>query len=635
MRGEEDAAPRRRERQPRPRRTPVPDRFAAIPPWLHAAAVLSIISIAVGLYTGCLHGAFVFDDLNAVSQSILIRSISPISRFLTNSTRPLVDFGFAVNYALGGLDTWWFHFTNLALHGANCVVLYFLVLHTLTLPAVAERYGERRQPIAWAAAALFAVHPLASETVAYISSRSEVQAAFFYLLTLLAYAIAQTTKKQETRRNALIAVPLFTAAGLGSKEIAITLPAALVLYEWIFVADTPRKINLRTSLLLPMIPLFVAALFLALRPGSVFAPYSQSAGFNFERYTMPQYLMTQFGVILHYLRLAIIPSELNFDYDWPLVRSASPTVLLDLLLLVAVAVGAVLAQRRQPLLSFALLFTFIVLAPTSSFIPLADLAVERRMYLPLAALALLAAGSIADAVAWATATLGAGSARNRTVGFAAVVAVPLLIFSTVTYARANLWGNDLALHLDAVKKSPNSPRVRLNLGVIYLNTQHVADAHRELFEAKRLYDLGESIHAFPRIGAFIHYNLGAVLYVEQDYDLADEQLKRALELGGNFLALRPMAYLIRAHIARNRSDWATTERFLTEAVKYNRDHPDWYITLAEAQLKQGKLQPARATLQQMERLHPGAGDTDYAKAIDQGIRAAVRERARARRQADS
>jgi tetratricopeptide (TPR) repeat protein len=634
---EESKEQRHRGRPLRPRRTHSPTNIPAIPPWAHATAVITTVALAVGVYRGCLHGAFVFDDLNAVAQSLLIRSITPIGRFLTNSTRPLVDFGFAINHALGGLDTWWFHFTNVAFHALNCILVYFLAIVTMTLPAVAERYAERRQPIAWATAALFAVHPLASETVAYISSRSEVQVAFFFLLTLLSYAISQTTGDRRVRRFALIAIPLFTAAALGSKEIAITLPLALLLYDWVFLAGGDwQKVRVRYALGLPLIPLLAGLLFLlVLRPGALFAPYSQTAGFNFDRYTRSQYLITQFGVTLHYLSLAIFPSQLNFDYDWPLTKTFSPQVLLNFLVLAALSTGAFLLRRAQPLLSFAVLFTFVILAPTSSFIPLADLAVERRMYLPLVALALLAAGSVADATRWAAATIGEVPAALRSLAFAVVVAVPLVLFAALTHTRANLWGDDLALHLDAVEKSPNSPRVRLNLGVIYLNTQHVAEAHRELFEAKRLYDLGESIHAFPRIGAFIHYNLGAVLYVEKDYELADEQLRRALELGGNFVALRPMAYLIRAHIARNRGDWEHTEAFLTEAVKYNRDHADWFITLAEAKLKQGKLEEARTTLRRVEQLHPGAKDLDYAKAIDQEIRAATRARARARQQADS
>ena len=627
-RTEGTATPRRGDRQPRPRRTPVSPPISAVSRPAHAAAVLTTVTLAVVVYHGCLHGAFVFDDLNAVAQSELIRSIWPVTRFLA-STRPLVDFGFALDYALGGLDTWWFHLTNIALHALSCVVVYFLVLRTLTLPAVVERYGAQRQPIAWAAAALFAVHPLASETVAYISSRSEVQVAFFYLLTLYAYAVANTARGR-ARRAALVAIPLITAAALGSKEIAVTLPAALLLYDWIFLAGGEwRQTRPRWHVFaLALIPLVAGAIVLvALRPGALFSPYSQAAGFNFERYTRLQFLMTQLGVILYYLRLVFVPVGLNFDYDWPLTVAPSAAVALNLIVLATLAGGAIVLRRAQPLLAFALLFTFLVLAPTSSLVPLADLAVERRMYIPLAAFALLAAGTAADAIRWIAARFGETSARLHLSLFAGVVAVPLIVLAALTNARANLWGDDLALHLDAVAKSPNSPRVRLNLGVVYLNTQHVADARRELFEAQRLYDLGESIHAFPRIGAFIYYNLGAVLYVEQEFEKADQELKRALEIGGNYLALRPMAYLIRGHIARNRGDWATTERYLEEAVKYNRDHPDWFLVLAEAQLKQDKPRQAQVTLARLESVHPEASKTDFGKSLYQGIRAALREQA--------
>jgi len=117
----------------------------------------------------------VFDDPNAVSQSNLVRHLNPIS-FVTLSTRPLTDYTYAINYAIGGLDPFSFHLTNVLLHAVNGVLVYAIAWLTLGLPVFAARYGAGRRAIAFAAAALFAAHPLATETVAYVSSRSEVLA---------------------------------------------------------------------------------------------------------------------------------------------------------------------------------------------------------------------------------------------------------------------------------------------------------------------------------------------------------------------------------------------------------------------------------------------------------------------------
>ena len=128
--------------------------------------------------------------------------------------------------------------------------------------------------------------------------------------------------------------------------------------------------------------------------------YGATAGLGFDRFTRWQYLMTQFGVILYYLRLVVLPVGQTFDYDWPLARTPfAPGVLLPLLLLLALVVlRRARAARTQPLVTFAVGWTLLILAPTSSVMPIADLAVERRMYLPLAGLMLLAAAWLRDLV---------------------------------------------------------------------------------------------------------------------------------------------------------------------------------------------------------------------------------------------
>jgi tetratricopeptide (TPR) repeat protein len=148
--------------------------------------------------------------------------------------------------------------------------------------------------------------------------------------------------------------------------------------------------------------------------------------------------------------------------------------------------------------------------------------------------------------------------------------------------------------------------VRLNLGVTYLNLGKLPEAERELAEAKRLYDLGQSVHAFERIGAFIHYNLGAVLYLRRRYDEAPKQLERSLEIGGHYLALRPMAFYILGRIATARQDWNEAVERFTEALRYNNHNPGWYVELAQAQLQSQPNRPqlARETLQSGLEVHP-------------------------------
>jgi tetratricopeptide (TPR) repeat protein len=310
--------------------------------------------------------------------------------------------------------------------------------------------------------------------------------------------------------------------------------------------------------------------------------------------------MTQFGVIVFYLRLAVLPIGQTFDYDWALARTPfAPQVVIPLLLLVALVVVAVRSARTQPLFTFAVGWTLLILAPTSSVMPIADLAVERRMYLPLAGLMLLAAAWLWELVRRLPAAFG----QRPVWTYAGVVALPLAAFGVLTYQRAALWGDAIALHEDGVAKAAENPRVRLNLGVTYLNSGEPERAYETLLVAKMLYDRGESINAFTRIGAFIEYNLGAVLFARRDYARAETSLRRSLELGGQYLALRPMAFMLLSRIAAQREQWTEAIADMREAVKYQ-DNPDWRVDLAQMQLRAGDAAGARDSVQRALRLQP-------------------------------
>lgn len=605
----------------------------AAPAWRHALALITIAVAAIAIYQPSLSGEFVFDDHNAIVQSLLVRDIWPLERFLTHSNRPLMDFSFAVNYAQGGYDTWWFHATNVGLHALTAMVLYLLALRTLRLPGTAERYGALSQPIAWAAAALFVCHPLASDTVGYIASRSEGLTGLFYLLTMLAYSLTITAETDWIRTATRWAIPFTTVLALASKEIAVTIPLAILLYDFVFVAGGDlRHTRARAGLIaLSLVPLMLGGayyVFRALVSGNITTPFQQSAGFGFDRYTPLEYLYTQFGVIAHYLRLLIVPTGLNFDYDWPLATSLfAPGVLLPLVILLGLTALAVRCLKSHPFFTFAFLFMLVVLAPTSSFMPLADLIVERRMYIPLAGFALCAAAAGADLAR----RLAADRALIALAAAAIVAVVPL---AAVTRARAAQWGDQLLLFEDAVRKSPGSPRVRLNLGVVHLNAGRRDQAYEVLTEAKRLFDEGRSIHAFPRIGAFIHYNLGAIQFIREDYEASMQEMQRAIEVGGHYVALRPRSYAVIGYIHMIYEEFAAAEVAFTEALKYSRDHPEWMHGLTDAQIQQGKFEDARATLFRLHHTHPELIDSEESARLRKLIYEHQREqRKRARQKA--
>ncbi len=572
----------------------------------HLAPLLTLPLLAMALYVPCLDGPFVYDDLNAVSQSALVRSLTPVTNFLRLSTRPLTDYSYAVNYAIGALSPRPYHATHLLLHAANTALVYAIAWLSLGAPALAGRYGAARRAIAWAGAALFAAHPLASETVAYVSSRSEILAAFWYLLGVFGYALATAARDDRRRRLAALLLLVASAAGLASKEIAITLPAALLLYEWAILAGgTWRRARPRWRLIgLAAAPLALGGAVLALRAYTSTSPlgvYGATAGLSFDRFGPWQYLLTQFGVVVHYLRLVVLPIGQTFDYDWPLATSPlSFGVALPLLLLLLLAYTAWRTARTQPLFTFAVGWTLLILTPTSSILPIADLAVERRMYLPLAGLMWCAAAWLYDL----SARLPAAWRARPTHAYALVLALPLVAFAALTWQRAALWGDDIALQEDGVRRAPGNPRARLNLGVSYLNRGQYERAYATLVEAKRLYDTQQSVQAFPRIGAFIHYNLGAVLVAQKHYQQAEPQIARSLELGGQYLALRPMAFFLRSRIAAQRGEWSVAADHMREALRY-RDEPSWRVDFARYTLQSGNPIGARLIIDSALQAYPG------------------------------
>ncbi|HSP96718.1 MAG TPA: hypothetical protein VL049_05675 [Candidatus Dormibacteraeota bacterium] len=588
---------------PAPRRPLAPVVVAASAPWgAHLPALVVVALLAALPYVPSLGGDFVYDDPNAVTQSTLIRSLTPIRTFLALSTRPLTDYTYAIDYAIGGLKPTTYHATGIVLHVCTALLAYVLAWLILGLPSLTPRYGGARRAIAWAAAALFAVHPLASETVAYISSRSESLAAMWYLVAVIGYLRAATAPP-DGRRGWMALTIAAAVAGAASKETVFTLFAVLPLLDWLLLAERDwRRVHWRL-IAAPLLPLVLVALILLIRAFSgpmSMGDYAATAGFSFDRFGPVRYLATQFGVIANYLRLVVLPIGQTFDYDWPLASIQAPqAVVLPLAVLIALVIGAWRLRATQPLATFVAGWVLLTLAPTSSVMPIADLAVERRMYLPLVGLMLLAAAWLHDLCV----RLPIEWRRRPALTYGLFAAALVAVLAPLTWQRAVLWGDAIALHEDGVRRAPGNPRIRLNLGVTYLNNGDSQRAYETLVEAKRIYDRGESVQAFPRIGAFIHYNLGAVLYARKQYDDAETQLQRSLELGGQYLALRPMANMLLSRVAAQHGDWKLASDRLREALKYHED-PDWRVDLVQMTLHSGDRIAAGIQLNALLKQYP-------------------------------
>src|SRR5258706_1585444 len=281
---------------------------------LHGWWQVGLLLMAVAaIYSNGLSGPFIFDDSVSVVANTSIREWNSgvlfASREVPTAGRPLVNVSMALNYALGGLDVRGYHLWNVAMH-LSCTLLVFACARlTLTLPRMPGWLRDRSSHVALAIALVWAVHPLNSEVVDYVTERSESMMAFAFLATVYASARALGS----VRRNAWQALAVLACAvGMACKESMVTTPVAIVVYDSTLVFDSLAmaiRARLRFYAALAATWLILAAL---LQAGA----RVHSAGFSTD--VSPwTYLLNQAVMLVRYLRLSLWPSALVVNYGWP------------------------------------------------------------------------------------------------------------------------------------------------------------------------------------------------------------------------------------------------------------------------------------------------------------------------------
>ena len=357
----------------------------------HLIAGLLIALAALLVYSNTFHASFHFDDTPQIVENYQIRNLDNLLDILKGQ-RGLTMATFAINYAIGGLNVVGYHIVNLAIHIMNGIMVYFLVFITLRgILGTDLKSVPKAKRIAIYTALLFAVHPIQTQAVTYIVQRMEILASMFMLIALLLFIKAVKTSMITMRVFLYGIIAVSYILGFYSKEIAITLPALVFIYDYCFLAEGDfKKIMARMPLyfvLLAMLAFFTTRTLTGLQetPGE-----SASAGFGVQSITSNEYLFTQFNVLWTYLRLLILPINQNLDYDYPVAKSIFefPTFLSFVgILLILVSAFYLLTPYASRfthygrLIAFFILWFFVILSPTSSFIPIIDVIFEHRLYL--------------------------------------------------------------------------------------------------------------------------------------------------------------------------------------------------------------------------------------------------------------
>ena len=416
-----------------------------------AWALLVLALITAIAYWNSFKTPFVFDDFLTIQKNAGVRFGDFLHPALFG-TRSILYMTFAANYLVSGQTVWGYHLVNLLLHVLNGILVFRIAAHLFR-----EAEGTRAEAniFAFWASALFLLHPVQTESVTYISSRSELLSTFFYVLVFFVY-ISVPVNRIGFSFSLIVAIPFLL--GLLSKETVITLPAALLLYEFIFrCRGEVRPLFSKWRFYITFFAFgAIAAYFLVTRVlvGSIgridgnLSPWS--------------YFLTESRVMVRYLRVLILPAGLNLDYDFVASHSIFETqVMASILVLICLAAGAWHFRRRQPLAAFAIFWFFITLLPTSSFVPIRDVIFEHRLYLPLAGSCLLFPVLVREMAQLAERRWG-GHVRQL------YCCAGVIIFCIAgTVLRNEVWGDEARLWSDVVAKSPHKVRGYSGLSFAY------------------------------------------------------------------------------------------------------------------------------------------------------------------------
>lgn len=489
-----------------------------------AKAVPLLILAGLCAYANSFTKAFLLDDEPWIVANGRLAT-DPIEAIKAMPTRPLAMATIVVNHKLGGLKPFGYHLFNVAAHVAAALALYGVVRHTLLLPRWAGRFDATAVPIALAAALVWMLHPIQTQSVTYIIQRCESMMGLFFLAGFYTFARALTAARPTGWYVATVVA--FALSG-GFKETAVVFPPLVLLYDRAFGAGTfLGAVRQRKWFYLALGVVWLGMLWVtagAALTGVVGdrpeGRTDMDVGFGVQAVTPYQYLLTQAGVIVHYLRLSVWPTNLCFDYQgWPIAHSPA-----DVAWQLAVVGGLLLASLwaavRYPAAGFVALWFFATLAPTSSIMPIIDVAFEQRMYLPLATLvvfAMLGGAMLVERVA-------AGSDRPHVLRLSAAVVVGLvaIVLGMRTAARNEVYRSPVTMWEDTARKNPNGFRTHTNLAQALIAVGRYEDAVRSSENA---------IQVDPK-ARMSYVNKGAGLVNQGKLAEGQVALQKAIEVAG-------------------------------------------------------------------------------------------------------
>jgi len=430
--------------------------------------------MAFEIYGPALNGKFVLDDLYLPYGDPRLQGLSFLQWII--GSRPMLMASYWLNHQLTGDEPYAYHVTNVVLHFLVSVIVALIAMRLVEWAGgkpggTAGMAGQRPAPLVGIfAGALFLVHPMQTESVAYVASRSETLSVLFYYAAFCVFLYRRTESISWPRALAVMA--LFGAA-VATKQHTLTLPLLLLLTDLYWAHGPAHGSNwgsIRANRLLYIL-LGVTGVC-----GAWFVwtglRSANTAGFHVAGMTPLDYFFTECRVVWTYVRMFVLPFGQNADPEVAISRSPLDSgAIVALAAWVAVVAAAWIYRKRWPLASFGVFVYLLLIAPTSSVIPISEPLQERRLYLPFLGLALVCLEFLRR-LDW----------KQRV-----AIEVPVLIvMAALTYQRSAVWGSEMALWTDTVAKSPKKVRPRFQLAQVYFDQKNFAEAAENYEIAERL-----------------------------------------------------------------------------------------------------------------------------------------------------
>ncbi len=523
-----------------------------------------LVAAALAAYANSFYGSFVLDD-----NYLIVEKAGEYKTWTPEfGQRWLVKWTFKLNYLVGGLQEAGYHAVNLAFHIACALLVYGLILRTS-----GALYRDNRQSTAVFAgltALLWTVHPLNTESVTYICQRYESMMGMFALLTLYLFVRGVQSGRSKPWLFASVSACL---AGMGTKEVMVVVPLVVLAYDYVFVSrGFIRMLKARWLYYAGLIATLPALSALELR---FIRQVASGGGVGSVKLVSPlsvwQYLITQAEVILHYLRVSFIPFPLCLDYAWEPAGGISDAWLSVMLVTCLLVAGVVLVIFKKSA-GFPIIWFFAFLSPSSSIIPLADIAAEHRMYMPLAGVVVLV-----SCILYRLIMHNKDSASGR----AFIVAGVVLLAGALgfrTYQRNKAYYSENVMWSRVIKTNEENLRARNTLASILLKSGRETEALRHLkFVLDRTSDVETVTQRYSPETKFAPIpsnsdrhnrvlalaNLGVYYEREGKYDIAADHYIKALRL---FPYKREVLAAYRSLMRRRGLDPAEYEQRLTREV---------------------------------------------------------------------